>query len=110
MRAIKLEILIATIERVDFCPAGRGRSLCPSTTTARQDAPHESFTDCFAAARCLRTRRLRQPCFPEQRPYTAEETRELAMEALNRSGLSFDEYHAKKAALLGESLSTRKVR
>ena len=40
---------------------------------------------------------------PEQRPYTAEETRELAMEALNRSGLSFDEYHAKKARLLGQT-------
>jgi len=46
---------------------------------------------------------------PEQRPYTAEETRELAMEALNRSGLSFDEYHAKKAALLGESQFDRKA-
>ncbi|BBP71999.1 lipoprotein [Pseudomonas sp. Seg1] len=40
---------------------------------------------------------------PELRPYTAEESRELAMEALNRSGLSFDEYHAKKAQLLGQS-------
>ena len=39
---------------------------------------------------------------PELRPYTDEESRELAMEALNRSGLSFDEYHAKKAELLGE--------
>lgn len=33
---------------------------------------------------------------PELRPYTADETRELALEALNRRGLSFDEYHAKK--------------
>lgn len=40
---------------------------------------------------------------PELRPYTAEETRELALEALNRRGLSFDEYHAKKAELLGPS-------
>ena len=39
---------------------------------------------------------------PELRPYSAEESRELAMEALNRSGLSFDEYHAKKAQLLGQ--------
>ncbi|MHC8306646.1 hypothetical protein [Pseudomonas sp. PB3P13] len=39
---------------------------------------------------------------PELRPYTAEETRQLALEALNRRGLSFDEYHVKKAALLGE--------
>lgn len=38
---------------------------------------------------------------PELRPYTAEETQELALEALNRRGLSFDEYHAKKAELLG---------
>ncbi len=41
--------------------------------------------------------------FPELRPYTADETRELALEALNRRGLSFDEYHAKKAELLGSS-------
>ncbi|MVV47173.1 hypothetical protein EJA72_02750 [Pseudomonas sp. PB120] len=39
---------------------------------------------------------------PELRPYTAEETRELALEDLNRRGLSFDEYHAKKAELLGQ--------
>ncbi|MEO8644228.1 hypothetical protein [Pseudomonas sp.] len=39
---------------------------------------------------------------PELRPYTAQETRELALEALNRRGLSFDEYHAKKAELLGQ--------
>ncbi|WP_137807328.1 hypothetical protein [Pseudomonas sp. G(2018)] len=43
---------------------------------------------------------------PELRPYTAEETRELALEALNRRGLSFDEYHAKKAEILGESPKT----
>lgn len=43
---------------------------------------------------------------PELRPYTAEETRELAMEALNRRGLSFDEYHAKKAELLGQPRKT----
>nr|BFE95447.1 lipoprotein [Pseudomonas brassicacearum subsp. brassicacearum] len=34
---------------------------------------------------------------PELRPYTADETRELALEALNRRGLSFDEYYAKKS-------------
>ena len=39
---------------------------------------------------------------PELRPYTAEETRQLALESLNRRGLSFDEYHEKKAALLGQ--------
>ncbi|WP_460141177.1 hypothetical protein [Pseudomonas sp. S2_E01] len=43
---------------------------------------------------------------PELRPYTDEETRELAMEALNRRGLSFDEYHAKKAELLGQPQKT----
>jgi len=37
---------------------------------------------------------------PELRPYSAEESRELALEALNRRGLSFDEYQAKKAQLL----------
>ena len=40
---------------------------------------------------------------PQLRPYSAEETRELALEALNRRGLSFDEYHIKKAELLGPS-------
>ena len=43
---------------------------------------------------------------PELRPYTAQETRELALEALNRRGLSFDEYHAKKAQLLGQPQKT----
>ena len=38
---------------------------------------------------------------PELRPYTAAEQRELSLEALNRRGLSFDEYQAKKAELLG---------
>ncbi|NMY04852.1 hypothetical protein HBO12_17970 [Pseudomonas sp. WS 5059] len=38
---------------------------------------------------------------PELRPYTAEETRQLAMEGLNRRGLSFDEYQQKKAELAG---------
>ncbi len=39
---------------------------------------------------------------PELRPYTAEESKELALEDLNRRSLSFEEYHAKKAALLGQ--------
>ena len=43
---------------------------------------------------------------PELRPYTAEETRELALESLNRRGLSFEEYHAKKAELLGQPQKT----
>ncbi|MGC5701005.1 hypothetical protein J4P02_12465 [Pseudomonas sp. NFXW11] len=41
------------------------------------------------------------PGAPELRPYSAEETRELALEALSRRGLSFDEYQQKKAQLLG---------
>ncbi|ONH50071.1 hypothetical protein SAMN04490182_1137 [Pseudomonas cedrina] len=36
---------------------------------------------------------------PELRPYTAEETRQLALEALSRRGLSFDEYQQQRAAL-----------
>ncbi len=36
---------------------------------------------------------------PELRPYTAEETRQLALEALSRRGLSFDEYQHRRAAL-----------
>jgi len=37
---------------------------------------------------------------PELRPYTAEETHELALEDLNRRGLSYDEYQSKKAQLM----------
>lgn len=40
---------------------------------------------------------------PELRPYTAEETKELALEALSRRGLSFDEYQQQRAALTGQS-------
>jgi outer membrane biogenesis lipoprotein LolB len=39
---------------------------------------------------------------PELRPYTAEESRQLALESLSRRGLSFEEYQAKKAELLGQ--------
>ena len=46
---------------------------------------------------------------PELRPYTAEESKELALEALNRRGLSFDEYHAKKAQLLGQTQFDKKA-
>ncbi|MGV6394406.1 hypothetical protein ACTUVN_004369 [Pseudomonas caspiana] len=38
----------------------------------------------------------------ELRPYSAEETRQLALEDLNRRGLSFDEYQIAKAKLLAE--------
>ena len=43
---------------------------------------------------------------PESRPYTAEQSKELALEALSRRGLSFDEYQAKKAELLGQPQKT----
>ncbi|KRP60673.1 hypothetical protein [Pseudomonas orientalis] len=36
---------------------------------------------------------------PELRPYTAQETRQLALEALSRRGLSFDDYQRQRAAL-----------
>ncbi|AMB86090.1 hypothetical protein AWM79_12605 [Pseudomonas agarici] len=39
---------------------------------------------------------------PELRPYSAQESKQLALEALNRRGLSFDEYQQKKAELLGQ--------
>ncbi|MBI6912121.1 hypothetical protein SB759_25100 [Pseudomonas sp. SIMBA_059] len=39
---------------------------------------------------------------PELRPYTAEETKELALEALSRRGLSFDEYQQQRAALTAQ--------
>ncbi|MEB0047206.1 MULTISPECIES: hypothetical protein [unclassified Pseudomonas] len=38
---------------------------------------------------------------PELRPYSAQEAQELALESLSRRGLSFDEYQAKRAELLG---------
>lgn len=37
---------------------------------------------------------------PEARPYTAEETQQLALEDLNRRGLSFDDYQARKIQLM----------
>ncbi len=43
------------------------------------------------------------PGAPELRPYTVEESRELALEALSRRGLSFDEYQQQKAGLMGRS-------
>ena len=39
---------------------------------------------------------------PELRPYSVEESRQLALEALSRRGLSFDEYQRQRAALLGQ--------
>ncbi|WP_460137018.1 hypothetical protein [Pseudomonas sp. S1_E04] len=39
---------------------------------------------------------------PELRPYTAQETKQLALEALSRRGLSFDEYQRQRAALIGQ--------
>jgi hypothetical protein len=38
----------------------------------------------------------------ESRPYTAEETHQLALEDLNRRGLSFEEYQARKTQLMAE--------
>ncbi|MBA1298817.1 hypothetical protein JJD61_26580 [Pseudomonas carnis] len=43
---------------------------------------------------------------PEMRPYTAEETKQLALEALSRRGLSFDEYQQQRAALTGQPQKT----
>lgn len=37
---------------------------------------------------------------PELRPYTAKESQELALEALNRRSMNFDEYHEKKIQIL----------
>ncbi|RMU60733.1 putative lipoprotein [Pseudomonas syringae pv. syringae] len=36
----------------------------------------------------------------EQRAFSAEESHQLALEDLNRRGLSFDEYQARKAQLM----------
>ncbi|MBC3949875.1 MULTISPECIES: hypothetical protein [Pseudomonas] len=38
----------------------------------------------------------------ELRPYTAQETHQLALEDLNRRGLTFDEYQIAKAKLLAD--------
>ena len=43
---------------------------------------------------------------PELRPYTAEESKQLALEALSRRGLSFDEYQQQRAALTGQPQKT----
>jgi len=39
---------------------------------------------------------------PELRPYTAEETHQLALEDLNRRGLSYDDYQARKNELMAQ--------
>ena len=41
---------------------------------------------------------------PQDRGYSAAEQLELALESLNRRGLSFDEYQRRKAELLGQDL------
>ncbi|AKT30105.1 hypothetical protein RYA05_27400 [Pseudomonas syringae pv. actinidiae] len=38
----------------------------------------------------------------EQRAFSAEESHQLALEDLNRRGLSFEEYQARKAQLLAD--------
>ncbi|AHG41659.1 hypothetical protein N018_16225 [Pseudomonas syringae CC1557] len=38
----------------------------------------------------------------EQRPFSTQESHQLALEDLNRRGLSFDEYQARKAQLLAD--------
>lgn len=43
---------------------------------------------------------------PELRAYSAEESKELALEALSRRGLSFDEYQQKKVELTGQPQKT----
>lgn len=44
---------------------------------------------------------------PELRPYTAAETRELALESLARQGLPYDEFQQRKAALLRAEQSSQ---
>jgi hypothetical protein len=39
---------------------------------------------------------------PELRPYTAEETHQLALEDLNRRGLSYDEYQVRRNQLMAQ--------
>jgi hypothetical protein len=43
---------------------------------------------------------------PELRPYTPQETQQLALEALSRRGLSFDDYQQQRAALTGQPQKT----
>jgi hypothetical protein len=44
------------------------------------------------------------PHAPEARHYTPEETKELALEALNRRSMNFDEYHHRKNEILNGTI------
>ena len=95
--------LIATITGDDFSLRKGGSSLCLLTTHLLRRA----FTmNHFLAVSLIVVSAVLAGCAthpsPESRPYTAEETKQLALEALSRRGLSFDEYQQQRAALTGQ--------
>ena len=97
------EWLIATITDGDFSPCEGGSSLCSLTRNLLRRA----FTmNHFLAVSLIVVSSVLAGCAthpsPESRPYTAEETKQLALEALGRRGLSFDEYQQQRAALTGQ--------
>ena len=83
-----------------FLEKGWGVACVHCFRTALRNRPHDSFAKRHIVVDRLAACRLRHSPAPELRPYSAEESRELALEALSRRGLSFDEYQAKKAQLL----------
>jgi len=64
---------------------------------------HEPISCCVLSDCQRHTRRVCEPSIAGNlRPYTAEESKQLALEALSRRGLSFDEYQQQRAALTGQ--------
>lgn len=47
---------------------------------------------------------------PEERGYSAEESRQLALEALNRRGLTFEQYNVQKEQILHPQLHAAAAR
>lgn len=64
---------------------------------------HRSLTISLLFVACVLAGCANHPG-PELRPYSAEETRQLALESLGRRGLSFDDYQQKKAELMAQPL------
>lgn len=95
--------LIATITGGDFSLRKGGSSLCSLT---RNQLCRATTVNRFFAVSLLIVSAVLGGCAthpsPELRPYTAAETQQLALEALGRRGLSFDEYQRQRAALTGQ--------
>jgi hypothetical protein len=98
-----LRRLIATITDGDFSPNDVGSSLCSLTRNllCRAAAMNRFLAVCLLIVSAVLAGCASHPS-PELRPYSAEETKQLALEALSRRGLSFDEYQQQRAALTGQ--------